>query len=389
MNGQEEMTVSPEPFWLQEAMACMNYVHVLDSEEWLNESGSWSRRRKEEFLAPYRSYRGTMRTRLQPIMEQYPLLMGYVDTAPRKKEQLQSSDPPMMAFLTQMQYILEAPEHPSEEKLEEQLNRAFGYMLSTDWQAGETMIRCVADVLEALEHWEGQDADKFKLLRLYSERREVMEQLWSLQAPCAEIGRSCLELVQERYDACMEKLHDPEAVRALLESAGLQCREILVGRITPSVMRYDRIMLRMREAAADAGHTDVGIHIGIETFFLLGEKGSEDLYRDDCLLSRLKALGDPTRLNILHLLTERPCYLQEMARELKLTPATVLHHLGVLMTGELIEVKITQEKKRVYYQVRRQGLLDVEFGIHQLTLTRQEREEQQRQQTQGGWQWNI
>lgn len=367
----------------------MNYVHVLDSEEWLNKSSSWSRRRKEEFLAPYRSYRGAMRTRLQPILEQYPLLMGYVDTTPRKEENLQRYDPPMMAFLTQMQYILEAPEHPSEEKLEEQLNRAFGYMLSTDWQAGETMIGGVADVLEALEHWEGQDADKFRFLRLYSERREVMEQLWSLQAPCAEIGRSCLELVQERYDACMEKLHDPEAVRALLESAGLQCGENLVGRITPSVMRYAEIMLRMREAAADAGHTNVGIHIGIETFFLLGEKRPEDLYHDDCLLSRLKALGDPTRLKILHLLTERPCYLQEMARELKLTPATVLHHLGVLMTEELIEIKITQEKKRVYYQVRRQGLLDVESGIHQLTLTRQEREEQQRQQTQGGWQWDI
>lgn len=389
MNGQEEMTVSSEPFWLQEAMACMNYVHVLDSEEWLNESGSWSRRRKEEFLAPYRSYRGAMRARLQPILEQYPLLMGYVDTTPRKEENLQRYDPPMMAFLTQMQYILEAPEHPSEEKLEEQLNRAFGYMLSTDWQAGETMIGGMADVLEALEHWEGQDADKFRFLRLYSERREVMEQLWSLQAPCAEIGRSCLELVQERYDACMEKLHDPEAVRALLESAGLQCGENLVGRITPSVMRYAEIMLRMTEAATDAGHTRVGIHIGIETFFLLGEKRPEDLYHDDCLLSRLKALGDPTRLKILHLLTERPCYLQEMARELKLTPATVLHHLGVLMTEELIEIKITQEKKRVYYQVRRQGLLDVEFGIRQLTLTRREREEQQRQQTQGGWQWDI
>lgn len=389
MKREFDLSLRPEPFWLQEAFACMNYVPTLDSEEWLNKSSSWSRRQKEEFLAPYRSYRGAMRTRLQPILEQYPLLMGYVDTTPRKEESLRLYDPPMMSFLEQMQYVLEAAERPSEEKLEELLSRAFERMLATDLQespeAGEPVIHGMPDVLAALEHWDREDADKFKLLRLYSERREVMEQLWSLQAPCAEIGRSCLKLVQERFDACMEKLHNPEEVRVLMEAVGLQYGENHIGRITPSVMQYARIMLHMTEDAADTGHTDVRINIGIETFFLQ-EARQEDLYNDDRLLARLKALGDPTRLKIIHQLTERPCYLQEMARELKLTPATVLHHLGVLMAEELIEIKMTQEKKRVYYQVKKQGLLDVESGIRQLALSRQEREEQQRQ---GGRQWNI
>lgn len=396
MSEQWDSDICPEPYWLQEAMACMNYVHALDSEEWLNKSGSWSRRQKEDFLAPYRRYREAMRTRLQPILEQYPMLMGYVDITPRKEESLRSYDPPMMSFLIQMQYVLEAAERPSEEKLEKLMNKAFERMLSTDLQespeAEEPVICGMPDVLTALEHWDGEDADKFKLLRLYSERREVMEQLWSIQAPCAEIGRSCLELVQERYDACMEKLRSPEEVRALLETMGLQCGENHIGRFTPSIMQYARIMLQMTE---ETGHMDVKLHIGIETFFL-HEARQEDLYNDDWLLPRLKALGDPTRLKILHQLTERPCYLQEMAGTLGLTPATVLHHLGVLMDEELIEIKMTQEKKKVFYQVKKQGLQEVEAGIRQLTLTRREREEQQRQrqlqegqQVQGGWQWNI
>ncbi|MDE7223676.1 MAG: winged helix-turn-helix domain-containing protein [Acetatifactor sp.] len=399
MSEQWDFDICSEPYWLQEAMACMNYVHVLDNEEWLNKSSSWSRRQKEEFLAPYRSYRGAMRTRLQPILEQYPMLMGYVDTTPRKEECLRSYDPPMMSFLVQMQYVLEAPERPSEEKLEELLNKAFERMLSTDLQespeAEEPVICGIPDVLATLEHWDGEDADKFKLLRLYSERREVMEQLWSIQASCAEIGRSCLKLVQERYDAGMEKLRNPEEVRALLEAMGLQCGENHIGRITPAVMQYARIMLQMTEETTGTGRMEVKLHLGIETFFLY-EARLEDLYNDDWLLSRLKALGDPTRLKILHQLTERPCYLQEMAGKLGLTPATVLHHLGVLMAEDLIEIKMTQEKKKVYYQVKKQGLQDVESGIRQLTLTRREREEQQRkqqlqegQQVQGGWQWNI
>ena len=102
------------------------------------------------------------------------------------------------------------------------------------------------------------------------------------------------------------------------------------------------------------------------------------------------------RLKIIHQLVERPCYLQEMARELGLTPATVLHHLGILIAEELIEVQMTQEKKKVYYQVRKQSLEETGRGIGQLSLTRVERQEQQReqqmhegQQRNGGWQWNI
>ena len=103
MSKQWNMSVRPEPFWLLEMMACMNYVYVLDSEAWLEKNSAWSRGQKEEFLLPYRSYRGAMRARLKPILEQYPLLGGYVDATPRERESLRSYDPPMISFLTQMQ----------------------------------------------------------------------------------------------------------------------------------------------------------------------------------------------------------------------------------------------------------------------------------------------
>ena len=163
-------------------------------------------------------------------------------------------------------------------------------------------------------------------------------------------------------------------------------------------MRYDGIMLQATEDTedtAESGTVELKLHLGIETFYLYKSR-QKDLYNDDRLLARLKALGDPVRLKIIHQLVERPCYLQEMARELGLTPATVLHHLGILMAEELIEVQMTQEKKKVYYQVRKQSLEETGRGIGQLSLTRVERQEQQReqqihegQQRNGGWQWNI
>ncbi len=377
----------------------MGYVHALDSEEWLNKSGSWTRRQKEEFLAPYRSYRGAMRAGFMPILERYPLLEGYVDSSPRDQESLRSYEPPIMSFLIQMQTVLEAEALPEEEVLDTQLNDAFQRILGSDLQksadAGDPVIHGLPDVMAALEGWDGTDADKFKLLRLYSECREVTEQLFGMREAVAEIGRECLKLVGDRFDAGMEKIGKLEEVEALLDAVGLRYKEDCIGRITPTVMPYDRIMLQLKELPKDSGKFDMNLQVGIETFYLQQSR-REEYYNDEQLLARLKALGDPTRLKILHQLVERPCYLQEMAKELELTPATVLHHLGILMTQSLIGIQVTNDRKRVYYQVNEQGLQEVSQGIGMLTLTREEREarhrelqQQEGQKKQGGWQWNM
>ncbi len=112
-------------------------------------------------------------------------------------------------------------------------------------------------------------------------------------------------------------------------------------------------------------------------------------------LTYINNLGDPTRLKILHQLVERPCCLQEMAKALGLTPATVLHHLGILMGVELIKMQVTSGKKKVYYQVRKQRLEEVGREIQQLAMSREERKAQLKQQMQegqqagGGIQWLI
>ena len=404
MSDKLNFTISKDPFWLLEAMACMNYVEWLDSDEWLNKSSGQVRRIKEEFLLPYRSYRGAMRTRLKPVLEQYPMLMNYVDSSPRDKESLRNFNPPMITFLEMMQHVLEAKELPDEEELEKELNHAFERILdngvSKNTDSGATSIQNIQDVMTALENQEREDADKFKLLRLYSERREVMEQLWSVQGACEEIGRSCITLVQDRFDACMEKLKEPGNLETFLSKLGfnLQYGEKYSCRLTPAIMQYNEIMVHEDEEGEgvdDSGSVARRIRFGIELFSSY-EMRFSDMLNDDRLLDRLKALGDSTRLKIMHNLVESPSYLQELAKKLKLTPATVLHHLGILMSEGLIEIQMTGEKKRVYYQVNKQGLQEVSNGIMQLTMTRQERETQKREQqmkdiqkNQGDGQWTI
>lgn len=386
MSTQPDLSIHPEPYWLQEAFACMNYVHALDSEEWVNKSSGWSRPQREEFLVPYRSYRDAMKARLQPVLEQYPLLQGYVETMPwkdaasREGENLKFHESLLISFLGQLQGLLEGNRLPSEEELEAALNRAFGRMLESNLQDSpeEDVVICsLTDVMAALEHWKGTDADKLRLVRLYSERREVAEQLWSLKGVCEQIGRECMKLVQERFEACMEKLQNPDEVEMLMDQIGLP--EISgQGQITPAIMLYDKIVVNMTEMTDIPGQYSINMLIGIESFFLR-QSDTEELYNDNRILAKLKALGDPTRLKILHQLVEKPCYLQEMAKALELTPATVLHHLGILMSEGLIEIQTTtKEKKRVYYRVKNRGLQEASQGILSLMLTRKELESQMR-----------
>jgi len=58
---------------------------------------------------------------------------------------------------------------------------------------------------------------------------------------------------------------------------------------------------------------------------------------DDRLLETLKVLSDASRLRIVGLLAARPMAVQELAKSLRLSPGTVVHHLKRLRDAGLVE----------------------------------------------------
>lgn len=71
----------------------------------------------------------------------------------------------------------------------------------------------------------------------------------------------------------------------------------------------------------------------------------------DFLVRCMKALGDANRLEILHMICEKPRYNREIAQALNLSPATVMHHTDALLQCGLIEIAPGKEnQKRVYFQ---------------------------------------
>ncbi|GAB1470401.1 hypothetical protein MASR2M66_12780 [Chloroflexota bacterium] len=74
----------------------------------------------------------------------------------------------------------------------------------------------------------------------------------------------------------------------------------------------------------------------------------------EALVRALKALADPTRLNILHYLSHENLSPSEIARKLQLRPPTVTHHLKELRLAGLVELSLAPEENR--YTARKQTL---------------------------------
>lgn len=60
-----------------------------------------------------------------------------------------------------------------------------------------------------------------------------------------------------------------------------------------------------------------------------------------------KALSDPTRIKILHLLSQKECSVNEIAQHLNMNQSTISHQLKYLK--QLYLVKKRREKTMLYY----------------------------------------
>ncbi|MFN8521018.1 MAG: metalloregulator ArsR/SmtB family transcription factor [Chloroflexota bacterium] len=69
-----------------------------------------------------------------------------------------------------------------------------------------------------------------------------------------------------------------------------------------------------------------------------------------------RALGDPNRLQVLRLLTDRDWYLTELATKLELSKPTMKHHLALLRAAGLVTVM--EEGSLTYYRLRRERLTE-------------------------------
>ena len=92
------------------------------------------------------------------------------------------------------------------------------------------------------------------------------------------------------------------------------------------------------EGCPERGKEVLGVGLLFFVMDSLEGSGTEDA---EGLTARLKCFTDETKMKILFLLAQQDCYQAEIARRLKLTPATISHHLDMLHNNGIIPVSYT------------------------------------------------
>jgi DNA-binding transcriptional ArsR family regulator len=93
----------------------------------------------------------------------------------------------------------------------------------------------------------------------------------------------------------------------------------------------------------------------------------------DALLRTLKALSDPTRLRILHYLSEEPMAPAQLARRLRLRAPTVTHHVKALRLAGLVQLILGEGKETRRFAARPEAVA-VAFSSLQAFLEKGESE---------------
>lgn len=106
-------------------------------------------------------------------------------------------------------------------------------------------------------------------------------------------------------------------------------------------------------------------YYGLQIHLLPGFKQNAQ-QSHELLLTRLKALSDHSKLQIIQLLKERPKYNLEIAEQLGLTAATASHHMNVLLACSL--VSIDKKNGKVYYHVEHEQLRQFISELQQFLL---------------------
>ena len=169
---------------------------------------------------------------------------------------------------------------------------------------------------------------------------------WALEAigKTTEVLRAALPAFRERMEEGME-LFRRRLTAGDLTFLGdppiLHLADIDGCEIYPTLFEPNSMSLNFYD---EAGIADLSIGVAfLELHEFADETGQ---YRRN-MADFLKALADPTKLEILRMLRQRKYYAGELAAALGLTGPTISHHMGALIN--LLVISVEKAGNRVYY----------------------------------------
>ena len=207
-------------------------------------------------------------------------------------------------------------------------------------------------VQEALFAAEISEMVKYRILEVWLNPHPVLERLCAMVERAAELIEPCLEQYAHLFDYAGQFLEQPDAKERLEKRLALEIPEgteimpLLLG--LNMSWDYEDDYGDSPEGCPERGKEVLGVGLLFFVMDSLEGSGTEDA---EGLTARLKCFTDETKMKILFLLAQQDCYQAEIARRLKLTPATISHHLDMLHNNGIIQS--VMRDNRYFYHLQR------------------------------------
>ncbi|MDF2870343.1 MAG: transcriptional regulator, ArsR family [Anaerocolumna sp.] len=229
----------------------------------------------------------------------------------------------------------------------------------------DVKIENLSELIEFLKDLETEDSVKMKMITIYSERYTLLPRAQQFIAEAIKILQEFYPIVEEEFEEAILSLQDKSYLESNLKELGLikfgKCNQMVV---QPCILPYNQIAVDWRDEEEKDVAADIGIYV-----FRLSSTHKKIALSDSKILSALKTLGDATRLKIVRMLFGRKMYIQEIADVLGLTPATVSHHINLLLQEGFVCVTVDVEKaKKIFYEINPEKFNELGDAVKQLGL---------------------
>lgn len=231
----------------------------------------------------------------------------------------------------------------------------------------DTKIKSLSQIIEILEGVELSDGNKMRIIYLYQNRYEIIDNLKNFIEEVIPSFQSHYNIIEVEYKKIIDKLREMKNLNSILDQiVDLTTLKDVEGNVRLTIFPFNRLSVRYK-------HDILTYSIGIY-FFILSELKDTNKTQGNGLVTDLKALGDLTRLKIIDKIAKRPMYIQELSEELDLTPATISHHINTLLKSELVTIIVDESKaKKIYYKSNEKKI--AELGTIIGNLANENREE--------------
>ncbi len=216
-------------------------------------------------------------------------------------------------------------------------------------------INTVSDLIAFIESSAYEKEIKWEAIKIYSRQEFYYNEVCGILAEVVEFLRSRYgdrleRLGQEFYEYWTGVQQETDIIDLIQEKTKITWQSNNSGTIMmPSVFQPFSIGLYTDDV--DRSLTDI-LRIGImmDRRIIIANKS---ISQED-VVNAGKLLSDKSKVDILELLSKKPCYGKELANELKLSTATISYHVNALISIGLLSADVNANK--IYYSVNRERL---------------------------------